>query len=101
VLERPHEPVAVAPRGRPACHVAAVELDLARRRAVEAAEHVHERRLAGAVRADQADDLARMELERDVGQRLDALERPRDGGGPQRACGPPVLLGDVVAHVRA
>ncbi len=49
-----------------------LELDRAGRRAVEAAEHVHERRLAGAVRADQADDLAAAQLERHAAERLDA-----------------------------
>ena len=47
-------------------------------RVVEAAQHVHERRLAGAVRADQADDLPAAKLERDLAQGLDTLERPRD-----------------------
>ena len=66
VLERPREPVPAAPVRRPARDVAALELDGARRRPVEAAEHVDERRLAGAVRADQPDDLAAAQLERDV-----------------------------------
>ena len=37
-------------------------------------EHVDERRLAGAVRADQPDDLVAVELERHVAERVDALE---------------------------
>ena len=66
VLERPRDPGAAAPVRAPAGDVALAELDRARRRGVEAAEHVHERRLAGAVRADQADDLVPVQLERDV-----------------------------------
>ena len=59
---------------------------------VEAREDVHERRLARAVRADQADDLVAMQLERDVSERLDAFERARDAGGPERSSGPPCLV---------
>ena len=54
------------------------------RRQVEAGEQVDERRLAGAVGADQAEHLARRELEVDVRERLDALERARDAEGPKR-----------------
>ena len=75
VLERAREPVPAAAVRRPARDVAALELDRAARRPVEAAEHVDERRLAGAVRADQADDLAAPQLERDAAERLHALER--------------------------
>ena len=45
---------------------AALELDGAGSRQVEAGEHVHERRLAGAVGPDEADDLPAVELEGDV-----------------------------------
>ena len=68
----------------PARDIATLELDRALVREVEAAEDVDERRLPGSVRADQADDLVPVELERDVAQRLHALERTRDGGGPER-----------------
>ena len=44
----------------------AVEHDLARRRRVDAGQHVEERRLARAVRADQADDRAARHREVDV-----------------------------------
>ena len=74
MLERAREPLAPAPVRRPARDVLPLELDGPGVRPVEAAEHVHERRLAGAVRADQPDDLAAAELERDVAERLDALE---------------------------
>src|SRR5262249_6769090 len=47
--------------------------------------------LAGPVRADQADDLAPVQLERYVSQGVDACKRARDGGGPERLSGPPVF----------
>src|SRR6185437_12883380 len=62
MLERPREPVAAAAVRRPARDVTLVELHRAAVRTVEAAEDVDERRLAGAVRADQPDDLAGPEL---------------------------------------
>ena len=52
---------------------------------VEPRHQVHERRLAGAVRADQSDDLVPAQLERHVVERLHALERARDGARPQRS----------------
>src|SRR5204862_8358093 len=61
---------------------------------VEAAENVDERRLAGSVRSDQADDLPRPQLEGHVAQSLDPREGARDGGGPERSSGPPLLLFD-------
>ena len=66
------------------------ELDRPGIRKVEPRDDVDERRLSGAVGPDQADDLVTTELERHVLQRLDALERPRDTGGPERS-GPPVF----------
>ena len=66
---------------------------------VEAAEHVHERRLARTVRADQPDDLAARELERHAAQRLHALEGPRDRGGPEGFSGPPLLLRSTASAV--
>jgi hypothetical protein len=61
---------------RPGGHVAAGELDRPGGREVESGEDVHERRLPGAVRADQADDFVVRQLEGDVAQRVDALEGP-------------------------
>ena len=58
VLERAREAVAAAAMRRPACDVALPERDRALVGTIEAAEHVDERRLAGAVRPDQPDDLA-------------------------------------------
>ena len=50
----------------PTGDVAIAELDGAGSRQVEAGEHVHERRLAGAVGPDEADNLPAVELEGDV-----------------------------------
>src|SRR5436190_11589194 len=83
VLERPRESQSPAPICRPSRHVAILEQHAAVRRTIEAAEDVDERRLAGPVRPDQADDLALPQLERDVAERLDTRERTRDGGGPE------------------
>ena len=55
---------AVQPR-----HVLAVQHVLPARRPIEAADQVHERRLAGARRAGQRDELARHDVERDASQR--------------------------------
>src|SRR5207248_6649523 len=74
MLERACEPGAPAPLRRPPGDVALLELDPAGRREVEARDHVHERRLAGSVRADEADHLAACELEIDVGERPHAFE---------------------------
>ena len=52
----------------------AAEHDGAGRRPLEAGEHVDERRLAGAVRADQPEDLALPQLEVDAVERLDAAD---------------------------
>ena len=63
VLKGAGETVTAAPVSRPTGDVAALELDSALGRPVEAAEHVHERRLAGAVRPDETDDLTTMQVE--------------------------------------
>ena len=71
VLKRPGETVPAAPVRRPARDLALAELDRALVGVVEAAEDVDERRLAGAVRPDQADDLATPQLEGDAAECLD------------------------------
>ena len=55
-------------------HRLAAEVDRAGGRLVHAGEHLDQRRLAGAVVADQGDDLAGMDVEIDVGQRRDGAE---------------------------
>src|SRR5207249_1662479 len=57
---------------------AAVEADVASVGSVEAAQAVEERRLAGAVRADEADDLSLVHIERDGVEREDAPEADRE-----------------------
>ena len=59
--------------GSPAAERAAVEADVSCRRGDEAHDRVQRRRLAGAVRADQADDLAALQLE---------AQSPRTAGTP-------------------
>ena len=56
---------------------AALEQDLASVGRVEAAEAIEQCRLAGAVGADQAEDLALLQLERDAVERDDAAEPQR------------------------
>ncbi len=77
-LERAGEP---APRRLErvlARHVLAGEADRAGGGLVDAGDEVDERRLPRPVRADEADDLALLQRERDVVGRLDAAERLGD-----------------------
>ena len=92
VLERARQPGTPAPARTPAGDVTALELDRTARGPVKAAEDIHERRLAGAVRPDQPEDLAAPQLERDVTEGVHALEGPRHGGGPERRSRPPRFL---------
>src|SRR5262249_62131330 len=57
--------------------------DLAGARAVYPSDEIDQRRLARPVRPDQADDLARCELERHVVDGEQAAEAPRHIGEPQ------------------
>ena len=56
---------------REARHVAAVQPIRAGRRAIEAAEDVHQRRLPRSRRSDDRDELAARDVERDATQRMD------------------------------
>ena len=56
----------------------ALEGDRAGVRRMDAREDLHERRLAGAVVADDGDDLARRDVEVDVRERRDRSEGLRD-----------------------
>ena len=87
----------------------AVELDLAGVRGVDAAEDLDQRRLAGAVLADERVDLAGAQLEGGVADRLGRAERLGDVGDAQerrrpaiarRPCGRPAaaLLGARGVH---
>src|SRR5581483_6727089 len=55
-----------------------VEHEVARLRTVDARDDVEERRLAGAVRPDEPDDLAGLRLDGYVVERHDPAEPPRD-----------------------
>ena len=67
----------------------AVEGDRAAIAFVEPRQAVEERRLAGAVGADQAGDLPRLDAERDAVERDDAAEADRDVLTPRAAAGSP------------
>ena len=58
--------------GRVDSRTNAVEPNRPAVRLVDAGQHLHQRRLAGPVLADERDDLAAMDVEVDVGQRHDA-----------------------------
>ncbi len=90
VLERAREAGAARRCGLQAVTLAAPELHRPLVGTVETAEHVHECRLAGAVRADQPDNLVAVQLQRDFTRGPGPPRRPRDGGGPESASGPPL-----------
>ena len=77
--------IAVMPASKAACALGkltgcAVERDLAGVRLVDAGQDLDQRRLAGAVLADQRGDLAGIEREADIVQRAHAGEALRDAG---------------------
>jgi hypothetical protein len=74
VLEGASKSVPASAVRTPAGDIAVAEENPPSARPVETAEHVHERRLACAVRPDQTQDLAWEKFERDVAERLDARE---------------------------
>ena len=85
-------PSSVASCGRADRHRLAVEADLTVVRRVDAGDHLDQRRLAGAVVADEPDDLAGVELEVDAVERLDGAEPladalQREEGSRWRSCG--------------
>ena len=92
VLKRARDSGASAAIGPPPRHVPPFELDGALIREVEARNEVDERRLPRAVRADQPDDLVPVQRERDPLDRVDAVERAGELGGPERSSGPPIVL---------
>ena len=76
--------------GRPACDIDAIEKDRAARQLFDAMDGADQRALARSIGADDGHDLARGDLERDIGQRLgvaivevevvDLQERAAHGG---------------------
>ena len=78
VLERPRDPANddAVRRGLEEC--LSLELDFAAVRVVQPGDKVEDGRLPGAVRADQADDLAPLDIEGDAVDRDDAAEATRD-----------------------
>ena len=78
VLEGARDPTADDP-ARPLPEQApAVEADISLVRRIETGDHIERRRFAGAVRADQADDLASVRVEGDAVERNDPSETSRD-----------------------
>ena len=67
-------PMSLASRGLAKIDLLAVHQHRAGRRLVHAREDLDERRLAGAVVAEQAEDFARVDLQRDVVQDVDRAE---------------------------
>ena len=76
-LEGASEAAPGSQRGAEVAHVGAQQLDAARR-GHEPADGVHQRGLAGAVGADQPDDLVATDLDRDVVVGAHAAEGDRD-----------------------
>jgi hypothetical protein len=107
VLERPRHAPCEDAVGSRVCDVLAFEEDPARRRPVQAGEHVEEGRLAGAVRTDDRDDRFLGDVEADVVDCRQAAERLRDRerleqGALVQSAGLLLGLGDLclVAHAR-
>src|ERR1700742_937065 len=78
VLERAHDPGARDFVRWLGCHRMGVEQHGARGRAIGAGDDVERRGLAGAVGADETDDLPGGDFERKIGQRMHAAERLGD-----------------------
>src|SRR5262249_54568986 len=78
VLERAGDPAADHAVWRRPEQAFVVEDGLAGVRLVEPRDDVERRRLASAVRPDQPGDLALLDRERDIAERDDAPEAPRD-----------------------
>ena len=78
VLEGARDSESHDPVRRRSSQVLAVEEDAAAVRAIEPRDQIEERRLSGAVRPDQPDDLSLLQRKRDVGEGDDAAEPPRD-----------------------
>ena len=81
-LEGPGDAEAGNVVGHAAGDVAAVGVNTPRRHPLEAGEHVDQRALARAVRADQAEDLIPCKLEREI---LERGEAPETDGDPVRS----------------
>ena len=86
-LQRPGDPQRGQPVGADPVKRLPAPAHRARRRLDEAADDVEQRRLAGAVGADDAEHLALRDLERDAVQRGDAAKRHRDLAHRELAAG--------------
>src|SRR5690349_1297778 len=100
VLERARDSRSRDLIGPEALEPFAVEDESAVVRRGHAGEHVEERRLAGAVRADQAVDRALLERKRDLAQRLQAAKALADAGRLQQGAHEPTLSGPLTVSSR-
>ncbi len=78
VLKRARDPESRHPIGRCSSQVFPLEHNAAAVRAVEAGDEIEERRLPGAVRPDQPDDLSLLQVERNIRESHDPTEPARD-----------------------
>ena len=78
VLERPPDADLGDPVRRPRQNAAAFHQDVAGGRLIQPAQAVEQRGLAGAIRADQSEDLSLVHVERHAGERDDAAEHDVD-----------------------
>ena len=85
LLERAGQPPARPRPGRGIGDVLTAQVHPAGVRPQQAGEHAEEGRLAGAVRADQAGDLARLHLDGDVGEGGEPTETDGDARRPSSA----------------
>ena len=84
ILVDGRDPVLVGGGGAADVRALAVDRDRARVRGLDPGDRLDQRRLAGAVVADQGDDLAGVDLEVDVDERLDTAEALADAGGTEQ-----------------
>ena len=95
--EAPAEPGETTPAQRP--DLDTVEEDGAPRRALLARDHVEQRRLAGAARAEDHGQLGRLDLEGEIHERLDTptSRAPVDlGNAPELQHGSTAIIGSGV-----
>src|SRR6516165_785970 len=76
-LKRAPNPEPGDPIGRKVVNVLLLEPDLSAAASHRAAEQIEERRLAGAVRPDHAEDFARKDIDAHIADRKQAAEAPR------------------------
>ena len=94
---RNRTPAATASRGSAKTTSRAVDRDRAGVARVDAGEDLHQRRLAGAIRAEERHDLARRDDEIDIGEHRHAAERFADAAHLEARAG---MRGSPVSTAR-